>query len=92
MYTDYTALYEAHHNHACMHIMSCINNIIVVGEDKALPGVVGIKTTVGNRRHWILSLDVHSVKNKCVCTYNINFNNSMYSVCKDGIIISIQKC
>ena len=50
-------------------IMSCIN--IVVDEDKALPGIVGIKATVGNRRQRILSPDVHSVKSECVCIYTV---------------------
>ena len=53
-----------------MHKVSC-TNIIVVGEDKALPGVIRIKATVGNRRYWILSLDIHSVKNECVCVHII---------------------
>ena len=60
-----------------MHKVSC-TNIIVVGEDKALPGVIRIKATVGNRRYWILSLDIHSVKNECVCVHNIIFNNNNY--------------
>ena len=63
MHTDYTTLYEVY---------------IVVGEDKALPDVVGIKATVGNRRHWILSLDEHSVKNECVCVHIILNIKSMY--------------
>ena len=80
----YMYAYRLHMQHCMRHIiimyiMSCINT--VVGEDKALPGIVRIKTTVGNRRHRILSLDVHSVKNECVCVHII-FNNSMYSVCK----------
>ena len=60
-HTDYTILYEVHHNYyidAYCHALI----IIVVGEKSTLPGVVGIKATIGNRRHWILSLDVHSEK------------------------------
>ena len=31
-----------------------------------IPGVIRIKTTVGNRRYRVLTLDVHSVM-RCVC-------------------------